>query len=79
MSHDVFIEALRDQVNAGVDLVGVGSHSLYDHVLDWTLRLGLIPRRFDADSLGQKKSAIENRLQLYFAMARGVPGLDFCL
>uniref|UniRef100_A0A6A7G514 5-methyltetrahydropteroyltriglutamate--homocysteine S-methyltransferase n=1 Tax=Hirondellea gigas TaxID=1518452 RepID=A0A6A7G514_9CRUS len=66
VSHNVFLEGLNDQANAKVDLIGIGSHSLYDHVLDWTVRLGLIPKRF---------VGIEDSLKRYFAMARGVPDI----
>ncbi|MDR3640056.1 MAG: 5-methyltetrahydropteroyltriglutamate--homocysteine S-methyltransferase [Humidesulfovibrio sp.] len=52
------------QVQAGIDLVPVGDFSLYDHMLDMTVRLGLAPRRFGrSDGPGD--------LDLYFRMARG--------
>ncbi|SCZ85309.1 5-methyltetrahydropteroyltriglutamate-homocysteine S-methyltransferase [Nitrosomonas mobilis] len=51
------------QQQAGIDLIPVGDFSLYDHVLDMTMLLGAIPRRFDAD--------YPKPLDLYFAMARG--------
>jgi 5-methyltetrahydropteroyltriglutamate--homocysteine methyltransferase len=35
---------------------------MYDHVLDWTFRLGLIPDRFQQ---------VQNPKDKYFAMARG--------
>ncbi|MBN2392341.1 MAG: 5-methyltetrahydropteroyltriglutamate--homocysteine S-methyltransferase, partial [Anaerolineae bacterium] len=64
-----FDEVTRDgwnvQAAAGVDAIGVGMETLYDHVLDWTVRFGLIPARF-RDLAG---------LDRYFAMARGVPGI----
>lgn len=37
---------LLAQVEAGIDRIGVGSGSLYDNVLDWVFRFGLIPARF---------------------------------
>jgi 5-methyltetrahydropteroyltriglutamate--homocysteine methyltransferase len=37
---------LLAQVDAGIERIGVGSFSLYDQVLDWAFRLGLIPSRF---------------------------------
>jgi len=55
----------EDQKRAGIDRIGVGGETLYDHVLDWTVRLGLIPKRF-RDLEG---------LERYFAMARGQPGI----
>lgn len=53
------------QLAAGVDRIGVGDATLYDHVLDWALRLGLVPARFEG---------LEG-LDRYFAMARGLPGV----
>ena len=55
----------RSQASSGVDRIGVGSATLYDQVLDWTVRFGLIPERFQG---------LEG-LDRYFAMARGVPGI----
>jgi 5-methyltetrahydropteroyltriglutamate--homocysteine methyltransferase len=53
------------QLEAGVDRVGVGSATLYDQVLDWAVRFGLVAERF---------RGLEG-LDRYFAMARGVPGV----
>ncbi|GMR09245.1 MAG: 5-methyltetrahydropteroyltriglutamate--homocysteine S-methyltransferase [Anaerolineae bacterium] len=50
---------------ADIDRVGVGDATLYDHVLDWSFRLGLIPTRFESF----------DGLELYFAMAKGAAGL----
>ena len=55
----------RTQAHAGIDLIGVGSATLYDQMLDWAVRFGLIPQRFQG---------LEG-LDRYFAMARGVPGI----
>jgi 5-methyltetrahydropteroyltriglutamate--homocysteine methyltransferase len=67
--HQVELDAWTTQLEAGIDFVGVGESTLYDHVLDWTVRLGLIPSRYAGlDGLDQ-----------YFAMARGaarVPALE---
>jgi 5-methyltetrahydropteroyltriglutamate--homocysteine methyltransferase len=52
------------QLDAGIDRIGVGDSTLYDHVLDWTHRLGLIPERF---------THLQG-LERYFAMARGQSG-----
>jgi len=52
----------REQADAGLDLVPVNDFSLYDHMLDLSLLLGVIPPRFTDD---------DNELELYFAMARG--------
>ncbi len=66
---DTFLEVMhegwRTQAAAGIDLIGVGMESLYDHVLDWSARFDLIPPRFKSlDGLAR-----------YFAMARGAPGI----
>ena len=53
------------QWEADIDRIGVGDQTLYDHVLDWTVRLGLIPPRF------QHLKGLDR----YFAMARGQDGI----
>jgi 5-methyltetrahydropteroyltriglutamate--homocysteine methyltransferase len=58
-------ESWRVQLECGIDRVGVGSATLYDQMLDWAVRFGLIPERF---------LALEG-LDRYFAMARGKPGI----
>ncbi|MEN9252230.1 MAG: 5-methyltetrahydropteroyltriglutamate--homocysteine S-methyltransferase [Thermostichales cyanobacterium BF4_bins_65] len=58
-------ENWRAQQQAGIDHIGIGESSLYDHVLDWALRLGLVPERFLALT----------GLNRYFAMARGQDGI----
>lgn len=55
----------RTQRESGIDRIGVGSETLYDHVLDWAVRFGLVAERF-VDMVG---------LGRYFAMARGAPGV----
>ncbi|HOU16231.1 MAG TPA: 5-methyltetrahydropteroyltriglutamate--homocysteine S-methyltransferase, partial [Anaerolineae bacterium] len=62
---EVTREGWRAQAAAGIDLIGVGMETLYDHVLDWSARFDLIPSRF-RDLSG---------LDRYFAMARGIPGI----
>src|SRR3989304_2143368 len=54
------------QAQAGIDLIGVGDATLYDHVLDWSHRLGIIPARF---------RHLEG-LDLRFALARGADGIQ---
>ncbi len=58
-------QSWHDQLAAGIDYVGVGSATYYDHVLDWAVRFGLIPARF---------RELEGR-ERYFAMARGAEGI----
>ncbi|MCS6896624.1 MAG: 5-methyltetrahydropteroyltriglutamate--homocysteine S-methyltransferase [Nitrospira sp.] len=48
---------------AGIDLIPVGDFSLYDHVLDTAVTVGIVPERY------QK---IADPLARYFAMARGL-------
>ncbi len=64
----------KTQLKAGIDSrkgapsrhrIGIGDASLYDLVLDWTVRLGIIPDRF-RDLSG---------LNRHFAMARGRDGI----
>ncbi|HIK37067.1 MAG: 5-methyltetrahydropteroyltriglutamate--homocysteine S-methyltransferase [Geminocystis sp.] len=55
----------QQQQDAGIERIGVGDSSLYDPVLDWSVRLGIIPPRFRALS----------GLERYFAMARGKEGI----
>lgn len=64
-AHDVEAQAWNAQLQAGVDFIGVGNQTLYDSVLDWSVRLGLIPPRFAGLS----------GLERYFAMARGKDGI----
>ncbi|HET8700594.1 MAG TPA: 5-methyltetrahydropteroyltriglutamate--homocysteine S-methyltransferase, partial [Nitrococcus sp.] len=54
------------QADAGLDLVPVGDFSYYDHVLDTSALLGVIPERF-----GQAADERGIDLDLYFRMARG--------
>lgn len=58
-------EGIAAQREAGVDWIGIGDATLYDHVLDWTYRFGLIPARFRR----------YEELDRYFAMARGMEGI----
>ncbi|MCS7292830.1 MAG: 5-methyltetrahydropteroyltriglutamate--homocysteine S-methyltransferase [Gloeomargarita sp. SKYBB_i_bin120] len=53
------------QLAAGIDRIGVGDFSLYDGVLDWSLRLGIVPERFQHLT----------GLVRYFTMARGQTGI----
>jgi 5-methyltetrahydropteroyltriglutamate--homocysteine methyltransferase len=53
------------QLKAGIDRIGIGDTTLYDHVLDWSMRFRLIPDRVRHLS----------GLDQYFAMARGKDGI----
>src|SRR5690625_2330713 len=59
------LENLKKQQDAGVELIPVGDHSLYDHVLDTATTFGVVPKRYDYE--GGKVD-----LKTYFAIARGV-------
>ncbi|MEO0942843.1 MAG: 5-methyltetrahydropteroyltriglutamate--homocysteine S-methyltransferase [Cyanobacteria bacterium J06642_12] len=62
---DIETHGWKTQLAAGIDRISVGDQTLYDHVLDWAVRLGLIPSRFRALT----------GLDRYFAMARGKDGI----
>lgn len=53
------------QAEAGIDLIPCNDYSLYDHVLDTCLMLGVVPPRFEPLQNLPKQA-------LYFAMARGL-------
>jgi len=53
----------------GIDLIPVNDFSFYDHVLDMSLMLGNIPKRFK--DLCCNQASLESFYDLYFAMARG--------
>lgn len=54
----------RQQADAGLDLIPVGDFSWYDHVLDLSALLGVVPERFEPGSQ-------DVDLDTYFRMARG--------
>ena len=54
----------RLQAQSGLDLIPVNDFSFYDHVLDMSALLGVVPERF-----GKKSQAFD--LNTYFCMARG--------
>jgi 5-methyltetrahydropteroyltriglutamate--homocysteine methyltransferase len=62
------------QKEEGIDLIPSNDFSFYDQVLDHSLMVGAIPKRYHDVIL----SAGDNELDLYFAMARGYQkdGLD---
>ncbi len=53
------------QENAGIDLIPSNDFSFYDQVLDLSLTLGVIPKRY------QEFAKTNSTIDLYFAMARG--------
>jgi 5-methyltetrahydropteroyltriglutamate--homocysteine methyltransferase len=56
------------QENAGIDLIPCNDFSFYDQVLDTSLMLGAIPKRYNAVLTENAKN---KEIDLYFAMARG--------
>lgn len=56
------------QKEAGIDLLPVGDFAHYDHVLNTTLLLGLIPERFSTDKHENQSNSV---LDLEFRVARG--------
>lgn len=58
------LENLKKQQDLGIDLIPVGDHSLYDHVLDTSVLFGVIPERYS-----YKGGKVD--LATYFAIARG--------
>nr|BFF38727.1 5-methyltetrahydropteroyltriglutamate--homocysteine S-methyltransferase [Tenacibaculum mesophilum] len=57
----------KTQQEAGIDLIPCNDFSYYDQVLDMTLTVGAIPKRYNEVMLKTSNS----ELDLYFAMARG--------
>lgn len=62
------------QKEAGIDLIPCNDFSYYDQVLDMSLTVGAIPKRYNEIALDKTKTEQD----LYFAMARGYQqeGLD---
>ncbi|WP_069657791.1 5-methyltetrahydropteroyltriglutamate--homocysteine S-methyltransferase [Arcticibacter eurypsychrophilus] len=67
--------SLKLQQEAGIDLIPCNDFSFYDHILDMSLMLGVIPKRYSPILTAVKGNA---EIDLYFAMARGYQkdGLD---
>ncbi|PCH96019.1 MAG: 5-methyltetrahydropteroyltriglutamate--homocysteine S-methyltransferase [Gammaproteobacteria bacterium] len=58
----------QTQQQAGIDMLPVGDFAHYDHVLNTSLLLGLVPKRFTSH---QRQSEKSNDLDLEFRVARG--------
>lgn len=67
VAHQVEEAAWKLQKEAGVDLITVGDHYLYDMVLSWAENLSLCSQRYQSLHPGLKRM---------FAMARGVDGAE---
>ncbi|MGE5943957.1 MAG: 5-methyltetrahydropteroyltriglutamate--homocysteine S-methyltransferase, partial [Flavobacteriales bacterium] len=59
------------QQKLGIDLIPSNDFSLYDQVLDMSVTVGSIPKRYS------EIKENENELDLYFAMARGIQNKEF--
>ncbi|MGL5042427.1 MAG: 5-methyltetrahydropteroyltriglutamate--homocysteine S-methyltransferase [Culicoidibacterales bacterium] len=59
------LASLKAQQLAGVDIIPVGDFSLYDHVLDTSVMLGVFPKRFNITP------ETATSLDTYFGIARG--------
>eukprot|EP00917_Polyrhabdina_sp_WS-2016_P007150 GHVP01015923.1.p1 GENE.GHVP01015923.1~~GHVP01015923.1.p1 ORF type:complete len:766 (+),score=124.75 GHVP01015923.1:27-2324(+) len=66
-SNSIFEENVQLQSNRNCQSICVGCHTMYDHVLDWVMRLNLLPKRFEDLAITMKRE------ELYFAAARGLP------
>ena len=64
ISQEIQIENWKIQAKAGIDLIPVGDFPYYDHMLDMSALLGVIPERF-------RCSDKSFDLNTYFCMARG--------
>jgi len=75
MAGNIKQENWKIQREAGIDLVPCNDFSLYDQVLDMSLTLGVIPKRYHPILTNVKGN---QEIDLYFAMARGYQkdGLD---
>ena len=65
VAHRIEEDSWDIQMAAGIETISVGDYCLYDNVLTWVERLGLVPERF---------SNMEPGMDRMFAMARGVEG-----
>lgn len=65
VAHTIEERSWQLQKDSGIDRITVGDHCLYDNVVTWIERLGLVPERFQTMEAGMDRM---------FAMARGVEG-----
>lgn len=64
VGHALRVRHWQQQAAAGLDLIPAGDFSWYDHVLDLSALLGVVPERFEPGSH-------DVELDTYFRMARG--------
>jgi 5-methyltetrahydropteroyltriglutamate--homocysteine methyltransferase len=65
IAHTIEEQSWQLQIDAGIGRITVGDYCLYDNVVTWVERLGLVPERF---------GKMEPGMDRMFAMARGVEG-----
>jgi len=65
VAHTIEGQSWQLQKKAGIEKIACGDYCLYDNVVTWVERLGLVPERF---------GKIERGMDRMFAMARGVEG-----
>jgi len=65
VAHSVEESSWKLQKDAGIDRITVGDYALYDNVVTWVERLGIVPERFNNTEPGMDRM---------FAMSRGVEG-----
>ena len=70
---NIYEQNWKLQQEAGIDLIPSNDFSYYDQILDMSLTVGAIPKRYNQVALKSN-----NEMDLYFAMARGYQkdGLD---
>ncbi|MDR0587908.1 MAG: 5-methyltetrahydropteroyltriglutamate--homocysteine S-methyltransferase [Burkholderiales bacterium] len=61
------LRQLKKQHDSGITYIPSGDFSFYDHILDMSVLLGIVPKRYRDLSL--------NPLDTYFAMAKGYQGV----
>jgi len=64
-AHDIRLANWQRQAGLGIEHIPSNDFSLYDHVLDTAVMLGVVPRRF------ARRTDLDDT-QRYFAMARGL-------
>ncbi|MDO3693965.1 5-methyltetrahydropteroyltriglutamate--homocysteine S-methyltransferase [Wenyingzhuangia sp. chi5] len=68
VAYEIRKQNWKKQQEAGIDLIPVNDFSFYDQVLDTTLLVGAVPKRYQELLNNQNLS----ELDVYFAMARGL-------
>ncbi|WP_185870428.1 5-methyltetrahydropteroyltriglutamate--homocysteine S-methyltransferase [Blattabacterium cuenoti] len=64
-------ENWKIQEKSGLDLIPCNDFSFYDHVLDMSLLLGVIPKSYHSAVSSTTMMIDDHNIDIYFAMARG--------